>query len=252
MTLGILWLSKARATEYLGCSGEELERWIKPDRIVDGNPAALGMRLWRSRSLDEAKPHIAIWRDKDRAASELRSREFATRRADIAARRKGMHKAGAMLAGHVREILACTRTELDRWSEDGRLAPDGLIHLYGMGVRKSVNARAWLPATIEVAKDQIPAWRERDRIARAARRRRSPPLRRIHGDSLYEGNTNARRSLEYHRSRTTAEIVESLRPGTKESLKVKPDGRIFQGNTRIKVLEERGYPVNNLPRDPIP
>ena len=27
-------------------------------------------------------------------------------------------------------------------------------------------------------------------------------------------------------------------------------GRIFQGNTRIKVLEERGYPVNDLPRDP--
>jgi hypothetical protein len=33
---------------------------------------------------------------------------------------------------------------------------------------------------------------------------------------------------------------------------VKPDGRIFQGNTRIKVLEERGYPVNDLPRDPVP
>ena len=46
------------------------------------------------------------------------------------------------------------------------------------------------------------------------------------------------------------EIVELLRPGADESLKVKPDGRIFQGNTRIKVLEERGYPVNDLPRDP--
>jgi len=33
---------------------------------------------------------------------------------------------------------------------------------------------------------------------------------------------------------------------------VKPDGRIFQGNTRIKVLEERSYPVNDLPRDLIP
>jgi hypothetical protein len=30
---------------------------------------------------------------------------------------------------------------------------------------------------------------------------------------------------------------------------VKPDGRIVQENTRIKVLEERGYPVNDLPRD---
>ena len=79
-----------------------------------------------------------------------------------------------------------------------------------------------------------------------------PPLRRIHGDALYEQDSDARRSLDYHRTRTTEEIVESLRPGADESLKVKPDGRIFQGNTRIKVLEERGYPVNDLPRDPIP
>ena len=27
---------------------------------------------------------------------------------------------------------------------------------------------------------------------------------------------------------------------------VKADGTIMQGNTRIKVLEERGYPVNEL------
>jgi hypothetical protein len=80
---------------------------------------------------------------------------------------------------------------------------------------------------------------------------RFPPLRRIH-DAIYEINPEAHRSLEYHRSRSTDEIVESLRPGAEESLKVKPDGRVFQGNTRIKVLEERGYPVDHLPRDPIP
>jgi hypothetical protein len=79
-----------------------------------------------------------------------------------------------------------------------------------------------------------------------------PPLRRIHSDALYEQDTDARRSLEYHRNRTTEEIVESLRPGADESLKVKADGRVFQGNTRIKVLEARGYSVNDLPRDPIP
>lgn len=79
-----------------------------------------------------------------------------------------------------------------------------------------------------------------------------PPLRRIHSDALYEQDTAARWSLEHHRTRTTEEIIESLRPGVDESLKVKPDGRVFQGNTRIKVLEERGYPVDDLPRDPIP
>ena len=82
---------------------------------------------------------------------------------------------------------------------------------------------------------------------------RKPPLRRIH-DAVYETNPRARRSLAYHRTRTTEEIVESLRPspGNKEALRLKPDGRVFQGNTRIKVLEERGYPVNDLPRDELP
>ena len=78
---------------------------------------------------------------------------------------------------------------------------------------------------------------------------RSPPLRRIH-DSVYEQDPKARRSLEYHRTRSTEDIVASLRPGEEEPLRVKPDGRVFQGNTRIKVLEERGYPIHDLPRDP--
>jgi hypothetical protein len=38
-------------------------------------------------------------------------------------------------------------------------------------------------------------------------------------------------------------------PGGSEHLIVKPDGRVVQGNTRIKVLGERGYPVNDLPRE---
>ncbi len=77
-----------------------------------------------------------------------------------------------------------------------------------------------------------------------------PPLRRIH-ESVYEEIGDARRSLEYHRTRTTEEIVESLRPGptTKSPLIVTRDGRVYQGNTRIKVLEERGYPVSDLPRE---
>jgi len=75
-----------------------------------------------------------------------------------------------------------------------------------------------------------------------------PPLRRIH-ESVYEIDPQARRSLEYHRSRTTEQIVESLRRDADEPLIVKPDGTIPQGNTRIKVLEERGYAVNDLPRE---
>lgn len=84
----------------------------------------------------------------------------------------------------------------------------------------------------------------------------SPPaqaaLKRIHNDALYEQSSRARLSLEYHRTRTTAEIIESLRPGLPEGLRVKADGRIFQGNTRIRVLEERGFPIDELPREIIP
>jgi hypothetical protein len=77
-----------------------------------------------------------------------------------------------------------------------------------------------------------------------------PPLRRIH-ESVYELSPNARKSLEYHRSRSTDEIVDWLRPvpSGSEHLIVKPDGRIVQENARIKVLEDRGYPVNELPRE---
>ena len=78
-----------------------------------------------------------------------------------------------------------------------------------------------------------------------------PPLQRIHDDSTYERDYRARRSLAYYRSVTTEEIVASLLREDDEPLRVKPDGRIFQGNTRIKVLKERGYPVDDLPRFPV-
>lgn len=81
------------------------------------------------------------------------------------------------------------------------------------------------------------------------RARRLPPLRRLH-DSVYEQPGSARSSLEYHRQQTTEEIVESLRPGAGSPLMVKADGTIMQGNTRVKVLEERGYPIDELEWDP--
>jgi hypothetical protein len=78
-------------------------------------------------------------------------------------------------------------------------------------------------------------------------------LRRIHSDRTLESGSN-RWSLEYWRKQSTDEIVRSLRPGAGNAgaLKVKPDGRIMDGNTRIKVLEERGFDVNSLPREILP
>jgi len=59
-------------------------------------------------------------------------------------------------------------------------------------------------------------------------------------------------ALEYWRRQPTEDIVNSLQPGQPEALKVKSDGRIMNGNMRIKVLEERGFEVNSLPREVLP
>jgi hypothetical protein len=79
----------------------------------------------------------------------------------------------------------------------------------------------------------------------------TPPLRRIHSDHTLEVGTN-RVALEYWRKQPTEDIANSLQPGQPEALKVKFDGRIMNGNTRIKVLEERGFDVNSLPREVLP
>lgn len=75
-----------------------------------------------------------------------------------------------------------------------------------------------------------------------------PALQRIHADDTLESGAG-RFSLVYWRQRATTEIVESLRPGQSEALRVKPDGRILNGNVRIKVLAERGFDINNLARE---
>ena len=75
-----------------------------------------------------------------------------------------------------------------------------------------------------------------------------PPLQRVHTDETLSTG-EGRYSLEYWRGRKTEEIVNSLRPGNPEALQVKRDGRIFNGNVRIKVLEERGFDVNSLERE---
>jgi len=81
-----------------------------------------------------------------------------------------------------------------------------------------------------------------------ANRRR---LRRILPDRTYDSGS-AKISLESIRLMSTDDIVRSLAPGSPEPLTVKPDGRVFDGNTRVKVLEERGYDIELLPRTTIP
>jgi|RhiMethySRZTD1v2_1073278.scaffolds.fasta_scaffold288834_2 hypothetical protein len=79
---------------------------------------------------------------------------------------------------------------------------------------------------------------------------KSPPLRRLHPDSTYERDQIAKGSLDYWRRQSTDKIVDSLKPGARRPLVVEADGTIRDGNTRIRVLQERGYDVDSLPRVP--
>jgi len=73
-------------------------------------------------------------------------------------------------------------------------------------------------------------------------------LKRIHSDSTIISGSN-KYSHDYWKQKSTEDIIESLRPGSSDALKIKPDGRIFDENTRIKILEERGVNVESLPRE---
>lgn len=77
-----------------------------------------------------------------------------------------------------------------------------------------------------------------------------PRLRRIHSDETLESGAS-RFSLAYWRRQETQQIIESLSQGNDEALQVKTDGRIFNGNVRVKVLEERGFDISVLKREVI-
>lgn len=76
-----------------------------------------------------------------------------------------------------------------------------------------------------------------------------PPLKGLHSSEAMRGNQS---SSNYWRGRSTDEIVDSLKPGRPESLKVKSDGTVMNGNTRLEILRERGVDINRLPREPYP
>jgi len=72
------------------------------------------------------------------------------------------------------------------------------------------------------------------------------PLKPLHSGDLLEKNSN----ISDIRKMSTQEIKDSLQPGQPGSLKVKADGTVMDGNTRLRVLQERGVDTNSLPREP--
>ena len=73
-----------------------------------------------------------------------------------------------------------------------------------------------------------------------------PPLRFLHAESSL-----SQTKIDSFSRLTTDELVESLQPGRTGSLKARPDGIVIDGHHRLKVLKDRGYDVDLLPREVI-
>ena len=74
-------------------------------------------------------------------------------------------------------------------------------------------------------------------------------LRLIHDENSFD-----RSSLSYWRTKTVNYILESLSDAANpdyEALVVRQDGTVLNGNTRLFVLNERGYDINTIPWRPI-
>ncbi len=74
-----------------------------------------------------------------------------------------------------------------------------------------------------------------------------PPLKFLHAGSAII-QTKIHRFSRF----TNDELVQALKPGQSGSLKTRPDGTVIDGHHRIKVLQDRGYDVDSLPREVIP
>ena len=71
-----------------------------------------------------------------------------------------------------------------------------------------------------------------------------PPLRSLHSEAIL-----SKVKLEQFRRLSTAELIESLRPGAPGALKTRPDGTLLDGHHRVVVLRERGVVVDALQRE---
>jgi hypothetical protein len=74
-----------------------------------------------------------------------------------------------------------------------------------------------------------------------------PALRPLHPDSSLSPAT-----LQGLDRKSTQELIDSLRPGEPEALRVRPNGTILNGHHRIRILRGRGVDVDQLPREIIP
>ncbi len=110
-----------------------------------------------------------------RVERERKARENAARLSEVDPKPIAPEKRRSLTRGlsptKTRERLNCTETGLNRWSDDGRLPPDGERYYHGVGPLGGGKwGRCWLPETIEAAAPMVTAWRTADETKKRFKR----------------------------------------------------------------------------------
>jgi len=74
--------------------------------------------------------------------------------------------------------------------------------------------------------------------------RQYPALKPLHPETSLSAP-----KLAQMESLTTDVLKQSLMPGQKDCLKIRPDGTILDGHHRIHILRKRGVDVDTLPHE---
>lgn len=139
-------------------------------RLAEKNAAriqGLRARLNSCRRRGEAEVFLASLTDQEKREAEATDREF---RGAIEIRKTALRTSGVLAT------LGCTLTELNRWSEDGRL-PVLFKREIELPTGLRVEARLWSLESVQKASEKVERWRQEDRD-RIAQRRREAALRR--------------------------------------------------------------------------
>jgi hypothetical protein len=66
---------------------------------------------------------------------------------------------------------------------------------------------------------------------------------------LHPDSSLSKAKLEEYAKASTPDLIDSLAPGQRGSLKVRPDGTMVDGHHRVRILRGRGVDVDALPRE---
>ncbi|MCX8016979.1 MAG: hypothetical protein N2690_03605 [Rhodocyclaceae bacterium] len=124
--------------------------------------------LVKARAIGQTAVFLASLSSQDRAQTKASAREV---RAAIEMRKRAL-KSGAVMAA-----LGCSRAELNRWAQDGRLPVLFQRKIPISGAATSTLARYWDYDVVQQALDKIDLWREEDQVARSRRMREAAQKR---------------------------------------------------------------------------